>query len=882
MGTKTLVRPDGSTLLVPEEDAGKLQVLGYREQTPEEGLEANIGQGIRDYYTSPSQKALTGAEGVLSGATLGLSNLILSDDDTRDRARYNPGFRLAGELGGAFLSPAGMVGDVAESLAVGTGKIGTNLARGAAEGAVFGAGGAITDAKLNGDPLTAEAILAGVGWGGVYGGGLGAVAGAASSYLTRQAEKEAARLEAEATASKLSQEAKDATRANQDEVRRVDRENRQEMARTQREAQRQASQEARETQAAAKLEDYRAKQAYVANESKKTISDLEAMNEASRGHWDDLHSALNEVKTSSEGAVRQTQDSLKQVQDALSQDTQTKVGNAVKAADQGKAYLDEVTSSGMFRLKGVRPVMRQAHEAYEDLLFAAKQGDHEGFEEMFNKFRDRLKKVEEASMVQAPEFAPFVLNKLQKAEAAVKEVSALAGVSGGLESLPRNIEGFAKLRDGTAEKIGAALDHFHSKAPAEMEGVRQGVLSALGKFQEHLGVSIKGGPGDQFRGLVDVVKNTRRARATQAARALEAGKTAEAELSRLPEPGVKFGPKYEPQPRLQTPNLRPVPEVPDTGTGLVRKEPQGWMSRILHRSAAHGAGYAGEKLAERLGVERGVGRFMAYDIAKNVAFGLLNVKGAMLGHIVSSFSTWAPTAFKVERALGSKLEPLKRRLDGSLDDVNRTRQDLMSARLKEIRDAAYSVPDTLYKGVQPLSPFHPDLAPALHEKALDQFRELYNAAPKDPGNAFSGLQSLHKPSDVETEQFARTYEVFHDPVAVITRFTDTGQITPEAAKALQTYWPELWQYSKVELLNNVTRPGVWDSLGYNQQVNIGLMLGIPLHSTMTTKFIASHQRMFQDRNQLKPTKAMGGTSNPGGRPAGDSPSATQAQRITEH
>src|SRR5262249_7770455 len=96
--------------------------------------------------------------------------------------------------------------------------------------------------------------------------------------------------------------------------------------------------------------------------------------------------------------------------------------------------------------------------------------------------------------------------------------------------------------------------------------------------------------------------------------------------------------------------------------------------------------------------------------------------------------------------------------------------------------------------------------------------------------------------------------------------------------------PPLWQEFRVQLLERLEEPGAWKSLGYQNQVNIGLMIGVPLHSTMSTQFIAQQQHMFTQRQQLQPMKPQLGApqgSSSAGRPQ-ESREATQAQRITEH
>src|SRR5688500_20321036 len=72
-------------------------------------MEAGISRGIENFYTTPDQQVTTAIEGLYSGATVGLSDLLGSDDSI-ERARYNPGTRLATEVIGSLapLAPGGI------------------------------------------------------------------------------------------------------------------------------------------------------------------------------------------------------------------------------------------------------------------------------------------------------------------------------------------------------------------------------------------------------------------------------------------------------------------------------------------------------------------------------------------------------------------------------------------------------------------------------------------------------------------------------------------------------------------------------------------------------------------------------------------------------
>lgn len=191
----TLVRKDGSTLDATREQADRLALLGYAEQTPEQNAARLTAQAKDEYYNSLNQKLTTGIEGGLAGLTFGASDYLLGDDETKARAEANPGTRMGSEVLGALLplvmtggtsgaasiaemAPTALLSRGAGALASkASGALGRAAIKGAVEGAVYGGTSAADHAYLDGDPLTAETIVHGIGWGVLFGAGLGTVGG---------------------------------------------------------------------------------------------------------------------------------------------------------------------------------------------------------------------------------------------------------------------------------------------------------------------------------------------------------------------------------------------------------------------------------------------------------------------------------------------------------------------------------------------------------------------------------------------------------------------------------------------------------------------------------------------------------------------------------
>jgi hypothetical protein len=207
------VTRDGKRGTIPRAELEDYQRHGWQLEAPEATKDARLQN---EYGDQGGQAALEGAARTL---TFGLSDVALSQLDpegAREREQRNPGYALAGELGGALLGGGiGMGGAVTaagEAAGAGVaeaagGGLGARLlggaARGAVEGAAYGAGTGIGQVALDPQPLTWEGAAATIGsnvlGGAVVGAGVGVGgklleegAGAARSYANAQVEKLAA------------------------------------------------------------------------------------------------------------------------------------------------------------------------------------------------------------------------------------------------------------------------------------------------------------------------------------------------------------------------------------------------------------------------------------------------------------------------------------------------------------------------------------------------------------------------------------------------------------------------------------------------------------------------------------------------------------------
>lgn len=230
-----VVRPDGSVFSTSKEEADKLKVFGYKTETEAEQTDRLVQKQNEENRTSFTEKVKTAGEGALSGLTFGASEYLYGDE-AQERAKYNPGVRVVSEIVGAIapavltgggsagvsagrvantartalaagkvveavdaargvkelstlakagraleFTPAGQVAKLGRTVEESIGGVKGAMAGGAVEGALGGVQATITNAKLNDDPVTAEALWANMGFGSLFGVAAGGVAKKLSS-----------------------------------------------------------------------------------------------------------------------------------------------------------------------------------------------------------------------------------------------------------------------------------------------------------------------------------------------------------------------------------------------------------------------------------------------------------------------------------------------------------------------------------------------------------------------------------------------------------------------------------------------------------------------------------------------------------------------------
>jgi hypothetical protein len=195
---------DGRTVWVPYGEAGKAITAGFRPLAERE----HLGNIEREEYGASDIQA--GLAAFARGGTFGLSDVALTkldivEPETLDKLkRYNPTVSAAAEIAGGIASaivPGGAAGKIgglaykgARAIAGSTkgARAAATLARGAAEGGLYGGGMAVSDAVLKEEELLSADTARRIGTEAVYGAAIGGALDlgfAGLGFLRREAAK---------------------------------------------------------------------------------------------------------------------------------------------------------------------------------------------------------------------------------------------------------------------------------------------------------------------------------------------------------------------------------------------------------------------------------------------------------------------------------------------------------------------------------------------------------------------------------------------------------------------------------------------------------------------------------------------------------------------
>lgn len=605
MGDKTLLRPDGTRLVVPSDRVKPLIALGYKEETLDQAAMRHAEEGKEEYFTTGVQQLKTGAEGLASGLTLGLSDIALEGmgADTAERAKHNPGVRIGAELVGGLLpvAPGGVgkfftltpAGFITKGATAAAGKVTGAAKKGMVAGMVEGAGAGlqqeIAHKTLNGEPLTVEGALAGIGWGTIFGGGIGGFAGMGAGKLEARAAKQAA----------------DKTAAI------------------------------------------------------KSMQDDAWAHAATSEKWGNMRSTFKEIGTQTDEALKLARKHMETSAEIYGQ-AQTKAatehanalaGNLPEmqaAVGEAKTYLNTLVSEGKIAEKGVRTAHKAAVKAHDRLKKALKAKDFEKIDELTEEFRtsiDDLHRLAPPTLEGTPASGlvsskgakptipsprqgdpriaeaqhtvdPEIMLKAEGATKAYEELASLGLSADVLKRIPTTPQGFATMAESKLERLQAATEKFLATKTPEFQGLRESLQRSIEDMSTHLGIQVEGDVGAQLRGVWETMKG--------------AGRKS----------------THEATEKVLSSNRTPW------ALGQV-KAGAGRMASEYARTQGGGPFMQGA----------------SYSMAGRLVEGIIALKTGVVGAITSRALAWAPHAIAGIKTVGPKVEPFLTRLDGMQDDA---------------------------------------------------------------------------------------------------------------------------------------------------------------------------------------------------------------------
>jgi len=892
MGRKiVLKRPDGSSIVADETDAKSLSKLGYTPESTEETA-AKITENLnKEQFSGLGSKILTATEGLASGLSFGLSDLR-ADEESQLRAKYNPGTRIGTEILGAIIptiatggasaevSAAEIGGKLALREAAGVGKAALSVtpaglvarggraiesaiggtrgavAAGAFEGTVGGMGAAITQAKLNDDPLTIESVLSSGGIGGLIGGGVGGVA----SRLGK----------VKPAVERLDDAADNITTAASREADTLDE--------------------------------------FYKSLPKDKVEDVPMWKAVPQ----DKPYAVERVTDSVEEAVFQPIESFGNVRKSL--DTPIKnideasklVDKHLQEASSTFSQLEGDISTFTSKVEGIKGINKaEFKNPVAKLKRAIKTRNPDGIDEALTDYISTLENQLGKPLDPARKQG-FIsqIEGFKKAGNSAKELIKLKEAASILKDFPDKVEDFRKLRAAKAEKLFAALDVIGENT--EFSAITRDLDTTL----EHMGLSADGSAGNKARTIWESSKSPgffkNENRAVERVRLnLEpsvdesvlktelggsAGPVKGAPISAAVSPEDALIAKQNPVKAFYEPKLDLTPgnldiNLTDINTGDVvasdmvragvpRKKVHGFWKR-----AAESAGRrVSSSMARKIGLGA-LGSAVAFEAGGSATDMLI---GGMFGSTVagSRTSTVGRISQAARRAAPSIGKGLSKtygafgRLTTRLDGTEDTKPDA-KARIDEVNNFVPTARDKAFSAVEDLAMDHPEFVKAFIDTVDNFAKTLQSLLPKDPGLAFSSGKSLWDLDPVQKIQTGKVFAVAHDPVATAEHIA-SGNADMFTIKAYKALWPAQQQEFVVGIMDNLVQTGKINDMSYEEQNYYSTVTGIPFHSSMSPRSMAQTQAVYAAAGERERAKRqeMGGQTQKGGRPAKTEPPTT--------
>jgi len=146
----------------------------------------------------------------------------------------------------------------------------------------------------------------------------------------------------------------------------------------------------------------------------------------------------------------------------------------------------------------------------------------------------------------------------------------------------------------------------------------------------------------------------------------------------------------------------------------------------------------------------------------------------------------------------------------------------------------------------PLAEVAPETAAALSANMAEALQMLSGAIPKTDDDNYLGFRPEIPPSDYEISQFANIERLIQSPLTLLDDLNN-GMITIDNAAIVKGLYPEIYNQIVESVMQEIIDSKV--KLSYQKRMDLSVLLGRPLDSSMTPEFIQSMQQMHSPQTQ---------------------------------
>lgn len=228
--------------------------------------------------------------------------------------------------------------------------------------------------------------------------------------------------------------------------------------------------------------------------------------------------------------------------------------------------------------------------------------------------------------------------------------------------------------------------------------------------------------------------------------------------------------------------------------------------------------------------------------------GSLYQKGAR-GISVPAFSA---TAVLAVNDFGADTKPKKRDLRALYEH----RRDQILKLASDPLALQYQIAEN----IQAVMKGHLGLADKMIVNGVNVAMFLAGKIPRDPGVMHRVGKSRWQPSDRDIRTFARYVSGATNPMATMMRLAN-GTITPQEAEAVRTLWPATFQKWQQMVVENL--PAIQENATREQCINMSILTGVPVDSTMRPGFGKFVQQVYVNRGLTNQAPQSQGKLKPG-------------------